>query len=64
MAMKRRDFIAALGAAAAWPRVTCGQQGGVRRVGFLSLGLPSDPFGKDIFWRSRKGSVRWAEKKA
>jgi putative ABC transport system substrate-binding protein len=36
--MRRREFITLLGGAAvAWPGETCGQQGGLRRVGVLTL---------------------------
>jgi putative ABC transport system substrate-binding protein len=46
--MRRREFIAGLGSAAAWPVVARGQQGDrVRRIGFL-IGLPNDdPEGHD-----------------
>src|SRR5262249_48762811 len=47
--MKRRTFIAGLGSATAWPVGVRGQQqGGARRVGFLSLGFAGDSFGKDF----------------
>jgi putative tryptophan/tyrosine transport system substrate-binding protein len=38
--MKRRDFIAALGGAVAWPLVVRGQQTKVWRVGYLSPVFP------------------------
>jgi putative ABC transport system substrate-binding protein len=47
--MRRRDFITGIaGSTATWPLAAHAQQkGGMRRLGFLSLGLPNEPFDKN-----------------
>ena len=40
--MRRREFIAALGGAAAWPLLVYGQPNDKKRVGFLSSRSPAE----------------------
>jgi putative ABC transport system substrate-binding protein len=73
--MKRRDFIAGLGSAAAWPVVARAQQPSrMRRIGVLRTGDEDDPGSKtnasaftqalaDLGWtdgRNVRMDVRWA----
>src|SRR4029077_12491063 len=51
--MRRREFIAGLGSAAAWPVAVRGQRAGVPVIGFLSSGR-SDDF-NDVVATFRKG---------
>jgi putative ABC transport system substrate-binding protein len=72
--MRRREFIAGLGSAAAWPLVARGQQGDrVRHIGVLMAGDDNDPVGKtslsvltqglaDLGWidgRNVRLDIRW-----
>jgi len=72
--MKRREFITALGGAAAWPVVARAQQDRVRRIGWLSVTPENDPLGrarlgaflrafKDLGWmegRNVRIEYRWS----
>lgn len=63
--MRRRVFIQLLGsAAAAWPlAINAQQQGGMRRLGFLSVGTGSDAFSRDIVaaFSQGLGALGWKE---
>jgi putative ABC transport system substrate-binding protein len=62
--MRRRDFIAGLGAAAAWPLAAGAQQDGrVRRVGVLMLGAEADLDGTQIrrVLRDELQKLGWTE---
>jgi putative ABC transport system substrate-binding protein len=72
--MNRREFIAGLGSAAAWPLAARGQAERVRRIGVLTAGDENDPVYKarvsaliqalaDLGWavgRNVRIDVRWA----
>jgi putative ABC transport system substrate-binding protein len=49
MAMRRREFIATLGGAAAWPMVARGQQNKVWRIGYLHPGFLDTPMDAALF---------------
>ena len=55
--MRRREFIAVVSGAAAWPLVARAQQGGspVRRIGFLNLLAETDPQAQSWDTAFRKG---------
>jgi len=58
--VRRREFIAALGSAAAWPLAAPAQQGvRVRRIGVLMPYDEDDPWWKPRRLRSRKRLRAW-----
>jgi hypothetical protein len=62
--MRRREFIAGLGVAAAWPVVARAQQpGGLRRLGVLMNGAPTAPDSQAQFvaFSLRLRQLGWAE---
>jgi putative ABC transport system substrate-binding protein len=64
MTMRRRDFIASLGATAAWPVVTRAQQPEqMRRVGFLTAVAESNPLGRASFaaFRQELNRLGWMD---
>jgi putative tryptophan/tyrosine transport system substrate-binding protein len=62
--MQRREFIAGLGGAAAWPLVVRGQQPAkVARIGFLNLG-PASAWADDVdAFRAGSRDLGYAEGK-
>ena len=53
--IRRREFIAALGAAAAWPLAARAQQGSMRRIGMLMFYPADDPAGSARIEAFHKG---------
>jgi putative ABC transport system substrate-binding protein len=47
--LQRREFIAALGSAAAWPSAALGQQSRTHRIGVLAAGAADDPNNQAFF---------------
>src|SRR5260370_1126520 len=61
--MRRREFIAGLGAAATWPTVAHAQAGRVQRVGVLMDRSENDPFqGAELLaFKQRLGELGWID---
>ena len=61
--MKRRDFIAGIGSAAAWPVVARGQQVNIRRIGALMVTAENDPEAQSRIETIRQGfrELGWIE---
>jgi len=64
--LRRRDFVTLLGGAAAWPLTTtlhAEPYSVMRRLGFLSVGLPDDAFGQGLMsaFQQGLGAQGWNE---
>jgi putative tryptophan/tyrosine transport system substrate-binding protein len=61
--MKRREFIALVGVAAAWPLVARAQQPGERRIGVLMALAENDPEARTRVAAFRQGlrEIGWIE---
>jgi putative ABC transport system substrate-binding protein len=58
--IRRREFIAGLGSAAAWPMVTRAQQAAMPVIGFVSL-ASTDGFGQTAAFRQGLGKIGYVE---